>query len=224
MKTTLASLAFAALAGCAVQLPPPATPAKIMPQAPPPPGPPAQGMGQVTLDTVAEPASVDAITGFTEFSLRHGDVVGVNVQPVCPSTPCVADLPLGTRQLIFSSIGDPNHSATATVSVGAQPSVFRGALGHNDPHTAQLTGGALASGFGFMLASSGLVLHFVGSSTDPVTHAPRSEGLSHAGNGLLIAGGALLVAGIVLMATGAPEYQQGTGIQWTPAASDAAAR
>jgi hypothetical protein len=205
------------LGGCERQLPPPATPDRVLPHAPAPLGPPAQGMGQVTIDTVFEPAHVEEITGRTEIALTHGEIEGVTLRDVCLTTPCSANLLFGPRQLRFTSLQDPQRSGIGTLVVGAQPSAYRFALGHRTESAGPRLAGVLTLVGGLVLPLTGVPLYAIGSATDAHTHMATSPAIADTGIGLIATGGALLVTSIVLLTISRPEVQQGTGIQWIPA-------
>jgi hypothetical protein len=211
-------LATTLCAGCVARLPPPAAPERVLPNAPAPLGPPAQGMGQVTIDTVFEPAHVEEITGRTEIALAQGEVEGITLRDVCLTTPCSANLLYGPRQLRFTSLQDPQRSGMGVIVVGAQPSIYRYALGHRSESSGARLAGVLLLAGGLILPLTGVPMYAVGMQTDPQTKQPRSTGVADAGIGLMATGGAMLVTSIVLLSISRPEVQNGTGIQWIPAA------
>jgi hypothetical protein len=110
-------------------LPPPQTPAAVVPQVPPAP-PAPEGVGQVVLDTEGGPAEARVVTVHWAMVNRYGSVTaGGSLSDRLCTTPCVASLPYGTHSLEFIGVADNERAGTASVVFAQSPSVYRYALG-----------------------------------------------------------------------------------------------
>jgi hypothetical protein len=206
-------LALVLTAGCVHVLPPPPEPERVVPAsyAPAPPAP--QGTSPLILDTPAEPATVEEVTGHYEGTDSRGhSMEGSTYRNVCASTPCAANLELGQHVLRFTSLVDPLNGGTGVVLAGPRPSAYRYAMGHGDPGKAMV--GLVTTSLGVAAASAGFAFFLSGTMTDSITHQQSSPGEASAGTGLMVGGGVLAVAGAVMAFLWGPRVQNGTGVQW----------
>lgn len=154
-------LIFLLGAGCHAQaLPPPPSPARVMPAVDVPPDAPEPGTGRVVLEADGEKA----------------DVLDANARVLC-TTPCVLDLTYGTHPLVFVSTSDRSRASDVDVEVGDEAKVVRHRMGERHE------GGALRS-LGFAVLVLGAVTAVAGASawaTEATDHAPIITG---AGTGL----------------------------------------
>jgi hypothetical protein len=196
--------------GIAAQLPPPEAPDQVMPPVSANAAPGA-GDGQATLDA-DEPSSVDEYAGDTSYIDGDGnEQSSPTYTPVCAATPCVANLVPGPHQLRFTSNADDNHFGIGTVTVGAQPTDYRFALGHNDlnPH---FTRGLFTTVGGATAALGGIFMYAF--TQQPGSPSPSSS-VGTAGLITALVGAAITVLGVHWL--GDPGHaQDGTGVQWTP--------
>jgi hypothetical protein len=205
------------LVGCSVRnLPPPPTPDRIAPAVPVPAEPPPPGKGRVVIGIVGdEPSLVQTLTGRMYGVTSRADVVSGDVYTtVCSTTPCVADLDLGTHDVTITSTTNPTHTGAGTITAGPQPSVYRYALGRDEPHVGRLIGGINAVVWGgIVIGGCAIGLGVEGNrngGVDPGVVAALVTGL--------VVGGGLAVLGTYLLAQPAGEQQSGTGVQWVPGA------
>ena len=242
---TLASFSFA----CARQMPPPAAPEKVVPVLDVEPAPPVDGSGRVVLDAQGERARVVEIVGTSSATVIGGygygygaaaTVVSIDTRPVCV-TPCVANLPYGSHELVFASQLDANRRSHATVDVGRSTSVFRHAMGGKTTHRGARVTGIVSLVLGGVGGLTGLGLYAAGAAradtttsiactrcdgTEPSRSAPMDTGDGFRSAGVVAFGisGALLVAGTVLLILGRDEVQPGSSTQWVmPGGAPAAA-
>lgn len=219
MKTTLTTaflVPLLTLSACSVrQFPPPATPPPVLSQAMPPAPPPVPGAGQVALEVQDGPAEASEVVGSYQIVniSRHGTSVtpGEISNTLC-TTPCVANLANGRHNLRFRSLIDPERTSTATLIVSPQPTGYRHALGIERPHTGARLGGLLLTISGALLLPIGIL----GASTNTST----TSGVDNTGFGpgsitLTVSGVVSLAAGIALLLAFPPEYQRGSGVQFT---------
>jgi hypothetical protein len=200
-----------ALFGCVHVLPAPPVPERVMPDVSA--APIAPGNGQVLLDTVNDPARVEEAAGRVEETDARGrPISGELYRPVCPSTPCAANLPFGSHELRFSSLTDSAAGGIANITSGANPTAYRYAMGRYDSRG--MVGGLVTLGLGVAAAIAGIGLEFTGGATNAVTGQPDSPGLQTAGTVVVIGGAALFALGIVLLVADGPESQEGRGVQW----------
>ncbi len=165
--------------------------------------PVARGSGNVTISTAGEPALVEEVTGRVEATSGDG-YDGITYRTVCPATPCKAELVPGDHALKLTSLADPLHNGTGTLTVDTQPLVYRYQLGHQ---TQQPLRGSL-----FLLPLGTLALTLGGF----VAGVGPSSTERWIGGGMMTAGAALVVLGAKLLSGARGEVQNGTGIQWTP--------
>jgi hypothetical protein len=202
-----------ALFGCVHTLPPPPMPEPVLPDVPLPAPPASPNDGQVLLDTVNDPARVEEVTGHVEGADSRGRLLAGEVyRPVCSSTPCAANLSLGTHELRFSSLTDPAAGGVASVDAGPIPTAYRYAMGRRDGRATFVGLGSLALGVGAAL--SGIALDADGSMTSPTSGQPQSAELQSAGTAMIIGGVALAAVGVILLIAAGPEAQEGQGTQW----------
>jgi hypothetical protein len=191
------------LAGCgAEQLPPPAAPAREMPELDLPDGPPATGTGRVIVDTNGEKARVSEIRGIATGVAGTEPVTVVDVRPLC-TTPCVVDLPYGTHPLVLQSMTDESHQSTAELDVGPRPKIFRHTLGERtDGGTARTIGGSLL-GLGAVTALSGGILWAVGGTLTTPGRITGGAGLS------------AMVVALPFLLFSRPTERPGATTEWT---------
>ncbi len=216
-------------AGCMHNLPPPPVPERVA-VAPDivPPASPAPSDGRVVVDVVGEKAKVFEVTELTTRS--NPGIGGKNswmvppqldrkMRPLC-LTPCAIDLPLGWHSLVFESTTDSTRTSTADVTVTAQPTEVRHALGHE-----KAMNGGYIGGIAMLVPAAGLlvmgsVATAIGASAkDPGPNPPAgTKGDARVflpvGLVLLGIGAALGIGGSILIATNAPEKQPGSTAQW----------
>jgi len=196
-------------ASCAPNvLPPPAVPEQVMPpMAASAPAEPNMGVVAIATD---EPSIVEEITGHMEGVTSGGRVVsGLTYKTVCRQTPCATDLAFGGHDLRMTSLTDPNHNGTGSITVGPQPIDYRYALGHNlDAHM----GGIGAISLGFTAMVIGPVFIGIGNA------GGSGPNFTPYGYASLLGGIALTVLGGLLLSAGRGTMQDGTGVQWTPSA------
>src|ERR1043165_4199708 len=94
LASTLAS------GGCVVHVAPPPAPAKMIPKLDMPPEPPGDGDGQVIIDTTNGPSTVTVVI----MGLGNSTAL---TKTICATTPCAANLPIGSHDLVFSGKSDP---------------------------------------------------------------------------------------------------------------------
>ena len=201
------------LSGCAPAiLPTLAAPPQIVPLMPSIGAPPA-GKGQIIINA-DKPAIVDEITGHYEGqTVRGHDLEGQTFTTVCQRTPCLVNMDLGEHPLRMRSLADDHDNATTSVTIGPQLTAFNMNLGHEvDPKTTWLAPvaiGALALFGGIAFTALG---EQGGNATDPGTN------FRPAGIGMMIGGGLLTALGLWWAHSSAGSFQNGMGVQWTPAA------
>ncbi|MFO0609831.1 MAG: hypothetical protein U0324_42125 [Polyangiales bacterium] len=210
--------------GCATRyLPPPAAPSRaaITPGYAPPPL--REGEGQVSFDVARGRARVELVTertqagpyatslGLAPRGVAYAPLTQYTLRPVC-ETPCVANLPLGPRQVLFTDV-DPGtgRTSTAFINVGAAPSAVRHAMGRETSSLGGVVGAAIMAGLGGAVAlAGGLLMGFQDASR------PGHENLALAGGVTLGVGLALAAGGAVLGVASRPTLQPGATTQWTP--------
>lgn len=119
---TLALLAL--LPGCAAELVAPTVPDRVQPKLAAPSAPlPADGKtGRIVIDSDSLPYEVREVTGQSrqeaQVGLWYDEEQKVASAPLCPASPCVVDLPLGTHRF---KVGNALVSGTVTT----RPTVLR---------------------------------------------------------------------------------------------------
>jgi hypothetical protein len=183
-----------AVNGCtARRMPPPNVPEKTVPQLAMPAEAPEADEGQVIIDTTNGPATVQV------------SLLGTMMHPLCATTPCAANLPYGTYNLIFRGRNDPALESSEIVQVGRAPSVLRHTMGSTHVSGGLYFGGLIAVIAGVMVGSFGLL----GLGSDGFI----SKNSSYVSIGL---GAAATGVGAWMMLDGRPEVTPGSSIQWTP--------
>jgi hypothetical protein len=186
-----------ASAGCVAHVPPPPVPEKIVPQVATQPDPPADDEGQVTLDTTNGPASVSVVL----LGLGGGAAF---TRSICATTPCTANLPLGSYDVIFSGKRDPSQASTDAVQVTRTPTIMRHTMGSVESSPGLQIGGVTVVTLGGTVALLGLIE--LGSSFSSTGSAAATLGV----------GGAITLVGALMMNAGRTRIQPGSSVQWTP--------
>lgn len=216
-------------AACINNRPPPPVPERtaVMPDVAPA-APPAAGEGRVVVDVAGEKAKVFEVI---EVTTRTNPGLGGRNSWIAPAqldrkmrplclTPCALDMPVGWHSLVFESTTDPTRSSSADVTVTAQRTAVRHALGRDKP-----ANGAYVGGLAMIIPAGGLVL--MGTIATVVGAAAKDPGPTTTGNtkgdarvflpiGLVLLGigAALGITGGILVANNAPERQPGSTTQW----------
>lgn len=205
--------AVAALgAACVRQLPAAPTPEPIAPPIAAA-APPAEGVGRLVIDVVDGPMPVHRV------QMRPQAVAGTDgrvrfrfseaPEPLCATSPCVAEIPTGNMLLGFPIIGKSSLEVEL-VHVDPGTTVYRRALSHYQDNTGALrTMGIIGTSVGGAAALTGVVLLPIGLGED-------SDGLTTAGSITLGAGVALLVFGIWAIRKDAPTYRPGSANHFSP--------
>jgi hypothetical protein len=184
-----------AINGCGARvLPAPKVPDKTIPELAQPAEPPERDEGQVVIDTTNGPAAVQ-VTLFGNSAWTH---------PICATTPCAANLPYGTYNVVFKGRNDPSLESKEILQVGHTPSVLRHTMGSTRMSFGLYFGGLLAVTLGatlMLVGSLGLGDSYSSSST---TYATLGLGAAATG------------AGIWMMYAGRPEITPSSSVQWSP--------
>jgi hypothetical protein len=199
----LAAMFAGAAGGCVVHVAPPPTPDKVIPQLTDKAEPPGEGEGQVVVDATNGPASVTLIVGAFSVGTAYGSADSVVTKPVCATTPCVVNLPVGTHELIFAGKRDVDLASSDAVQVTRTPSVFRHTVGRVESSPGLLYGGLLGATVGGATALTGAI--FLTSSET------RGTGLVTFG-----LGAAITAVGAGMMYYGRTRIQPGSSVQFTP--------
>lgn len=199
------------LTACVRELPPAATPDAVVP-AVDLSRPPADGHGRLIIDVVDGPTPVEQVTmqavSLDDAKDDAGYRITDRVDHLC-TTPCVADLPVGSVQLGFPILGNRGGVEREIVYVSAEPTVYRRSLTYNErAGGAPLILGILAAFFGGSSAVTGVTLLPIGLATD-------NDGLATAG-GITLGAGALLVAlGIWGIVESPSTYRPGSSLHFS---------
>jgi|SRR4051812_30741418 hypothetical protein len=184
-----------AVNGCGAHvMPPPQVPEKTVPQLAMPGEPPEADEGQVVIDTTNGPATVQV------------SLLGMWTHPLCATTPCAANLPLGTFNLIFKGRTDPALQSSEIVQVGRAPSILRHTMG-----SARTSPGLYLGGMGLLIAGivvGGIGLMALGDSSGFI---PKNSAYVSLG-----VGAAAMGVGGWMMLEGRPEITPGSSVQWAP--------
>jgi hypothetical protein len=178
------------------------------PDTPPTP----EGHGRLVIDVVDGPTAVQQVRMASEERLngqgRPRYAFYETFEELCPTTPCVADLPLGNVLLGFPVLGDSGETEVELVYVGEDPSVYRRALGlyERNSHGAYVLG-IVGTSFGGSAVVTGTALLPVGLAKD-------KDGLALAGAITLGTGALLTALSIWAMVANAPSYQEGAAIHF----------
>jgi len=184
-------------AGCVAHVPAPPEPEKIVPQVATQADPPADDEGQVTIDTTNGPAAVTVIL------LGLGGSAAFT-KSICATTPCTANLPLGSYDVVFASKRDPQVGSKDAVQVTRTPTIMRHTMGSVESSPGLLIGGVTAATLGGTVALLGAI---------SLTSSYTSTGSSLATLGV---GAAITAAGAWMMHAGRTRIQRGSSVQWTP--------
>lgn len=176
---------------------------------------PRAGHGFVVLDVPGEPATASVCDGTPAFG---GDRPCAWRRPLCARLPCVAELPVGARRILFESTTDASRESTADVTVGREVVVVRHALGLHRPHrglasagsASLLVGGPVVVLSGAVLVGNELATLEGESSAGPARAAAITG---------LVVGASLVAVGVTLSVLGRPETRKGatTTTTWTGA-------
>jgi hypothetical protein len=196
------------LMACSETLPPPSAPPREVPRIENPPGPAAQGEGQVVLDAHGERAAVALVLGhsqgFASAGGRTAVVYSTMTRRVCVETPCATNLPYGQHELIFQSREDPSRVSSAAVTIGEKPSVVRHAMGTNKSNSpAALVFGLVSMSIGIPGIITGGIMAGAMENKEP--------GFIILGSGI-----GLTTLGALLLYVGRVVRQEGTTVQWVP--------
>jgi len=205
-------LLAALAAGCVKQLPPAATPQPVVP-AVATTTPPVEGQGRLVVDVVDGPTQVQQVT-MQAHPIDRGQgrvTYGFSEEPspLCATSPCVADVPVGNLLLGFPVAGNRGGMETELVYVGAEPGVYRRALSyyHHKPVGFLYVFGVVATSVGGAAAMTGVALLPAGLSK-------HNDGLTTAGGITLGAGAALVALGIWALRHEADLYRPGSSIHF----------
>lgn len=194
--------------GCGARvLPPPPAPgvSERLPEIAMPTEGPRAGHGFVVLDVPGEPARVSVCDGARGLG---GDALCSTRRALCARLPCVAELPVGVRRVVFESTSDASRESTADVTVGREVVVVRHALGLHREHRGLVSAGSVSWLVGGPVAVlSGAVL--VGnelSTFEGESSAGPARGAAITG---LVVGASLVAVGVTLSVLGRPETQKG---------------
>jgi hypothetical protein len=216
--------------GCVHNRPPPPMPerAVITPEVVPTVATAASD-GRLVVDVVGEKAKVFEVT---ELTTRTNLALGGKnawmapaqldrkMRPLC-LTPCAIDLPLGWHSLVFESTSEPLRTSTADVTVAAQPTAVRHALGREKPANGGYVGGIvmlLPAGGLLVMGTIATVVGATAKDPGPSTTGGNTKGDARVflpvGLVLLGIGAVLGIGGSILIANNAPERQPGSTTQW----------
>jgi hypothetical protein len=192
-------------AACVKQLPPAPMPAPVVP--PIQAAPPAAGQARLIIDVVEGPTPVKRVrmesTQVTTSQGRPSFRFSEATELLCPTSPCVTDVPESNVLLGFPVLGDSNAMETELVHVGPDPTVYRRSLSIYDDNTgAERVLGIIATSVGGAAAITGTALLPIGLAKD-------NTGLATAGGISLGAGALLVTIGILMIRHDAPTYRPG---------------
>jgi hypothetical protein len=194
-----------ALGACVRQLPPAPTPPAVVPQVQAG-APPATGHSRMIVDVVEGPAPVQRIQ-MAPKQIDNGKgrvsyAFNEEPQPLCPTSPCVADVPAGTNLLLGFPVMGKDAYEVELVHVGPDPSVYRRSL------SVYTEGGSPV--FGILATSFGGASLITGTALLPIGLSQDSRGMTLAGGITLGAGGALLTIGILSLRANASTFRPGS--------------
>ncbi len=209
----LFALACLPVLGCSAEhLPPPAAPAREVPQVDVPVEPPAHGTGRIVLETNGERAKVVEVTGSAMAASGGYRATVIGLRPLC-TTPCVVDLPYGSHPLLLASTTDATRTSELELEVGAKPKVVRHTLGERKDGGAARTVGATLLTLGVTAALTGALLWGIGAA---VSDSGHDSGLVGPGQILTASGGAGILFAVPLLIVGRPTERPGATTEWTP--------
>jgi hypothetical protein len=114
------------LLGCVRELPAPEAPPREVPAVRTDMAPAAVGRQWVVFDTPNDRARVSLVTGTVSTVTAEGDVVNADATKELCTTPCVTDLRVGDRSLLFESLQDSDkHGHLPLTLQGGDPVVVR---------------------------------------------------------------------------------------------------
>ncbi len=200
---------------CVKELPPAATPDRVVPSVGALATPPAAGTGRLVIDVVDGPTTVQRVSmnaqpidnGTEQQTWEFVESYSV----LCDPSPCVVDLAPGNVMLGFPVVGNRNALEMELVHIGTEPSVYRRALSRYEGGGAGYVLGILGTTFGGISMVTGTALLPIGLATD-------KSGMTTAGAITLGAGAGLLTISILAMLADMPEYQSGASLHF-PAAT-----
>lgn len=208
----LAAVCAVTTAACVKQLPPAPTPTAAPPAVDTSAAVP-EGHGRLIVDVVDGPTPVRRVAMESEaFNDGNGDTryrFFESPQPLCSSSPCVADLPLGNVLLMFPVRGK-STTEVELVHVGAEPTVYRRSLSvyERKKKGATYVLGIIAASVGTAAAITGVTLLPIGLGDD-------NRDLAFAG-GITLAAGALLVAvGVWAIRRNSDTFRPGSSIHFS---------
>jgi hypothetical protein len=204
---TIGVVVAGSLIGCARQLPPPATPPRVVPIPQVDIGPAPEGRTTVLFDADQRALVTEVVSSFAAVGYGGGGVVAVASRPIC-LTPCAAHLTRGSHQLLFEVAETRAWGGNDIVQVGANPVAYRFALGRNEPHLGARIGGLVGLSLGLGALGTGGLLWAVGDSS------AIGSSVRDAGTSTLLVGAGITVVSAVVLAVLRPEHQPGAGLQW----------
>jgi glycerol uptake facilitator-like aquaporin len=184
-------------AGCVAHVPPPPVPEKVVPQVATQADPPADDEGVVTIDATNGPASVSVVLLTVGRS-------GAFTKSICATTPCTANLPLGSYDVVFASKSDPSVGSTDAVQVARTPSIMRHTMGTVESSPGLQIGGITTATLGGCVLLYGAIS--LTSSFTSTTTSLATVGV----------GAAITAIGLYMMYAGRTRIQPGSSVQWTP--------
>jgi hypothetical protein len=204
MRLLLVGVVLAATGpGCVIKnLPAPARPDRTVPVLAMPPPPANPGQGQVAIESIDGPATVEAVLADERWSGTYVSGTATRTAPVCVA-PCVANLPFGQHKLRVVDVANPHLSGTETITVGASPSVYRVKLGDNSRYMGRAVLGMFLDIYGGTTGLIGLAMMTSSSSSD-------------IGSGLFVTGAIALGIGLIV-GRHSLVGQPSAGTQWVPA-------
>lgn len=212
---TIASVACVFAVACVQELPPAATPDRVVPTIATVTTP-AEGQGRLVIDVVDGPTAIDRIQmephPIKDEAGRESFQFWESTSRLCETTPCVVDLTPGNILLAFPIVGRDNAVETELVHVGADPSVYRRALSHYDPPGGTYVLGIVGTAIGGMTLIPGLVFL-------PLGLAKGNDGFTIAGAITLGVGSVLTAVSILGIVADPPSRQAGASVHY-PLAPD----
>ena len=209
----VALLCVVVAGSCVRQLPPAPTPEPRAP-AVDTTAPLAPGYGRLVIDVVEGPTAVQRVhmqAQQVDSSLgRSGFWFVETPELLCPTSPCVADLPIGNVLLGFPVLGDSGSSEVELVYVDSEPTVYRRSLSIYENH------GGAGRVLGIVAASLGGMSMTTGAALLPIGLAKDKDGLTLAGATTLGAGAIVLTFGILGIVRYAPTYRTGAALHFSP--------
>jgi hypothetical protein len=198
LRRVLGSMVLLAVgAGCVAHVPPPPVPDKIVPQVATVADPPADDEGQVTIDATNGPAAVTVVL------LGLGGSAAFT-KSICATTPCTANLPLGSYDILFESKREPQVGSRDAVQVTRTPTIMRHTMGSIESSPGLQIGGITVVTLGGTVALLGAI---------SLSSSFTSTGSSAATLGV---GAAITAVGAWMMYAGRTRIQPGSSVQWTP--------